>query len=30
MSLSKNPFLLDEGVVDLSVLTLNMHVLGVG
>ena len=27
-SLSKNPFLLDEGVVDLLVLTLNAHVLG--
>ena len=27
-SLSKNPFLLYEGVVDLSVLILNMHVLG--
>ena len=26
----KNPFLLDEGVVDLWVLTLNTHVLGVG
>ena len=29
-SLSKNPFLLDEGVVDLSVLTLKTHVFGVG
>lgn len=25
--LSKNPFLLDNGVVDISVLTLNTHVL---
>ena len=29
-SLSKNPFLLDEGIVEVWVLTLNTHVLGVG
>ena len=28
--LSKNPFLMDEGVVDSWVLTLTTHVLGLG